>query len=158
MTLVKLKRPAGNGYITSPFLPATVNELFDNFFNAKWQTEERANFVPATNIIENENAFLIELSAPGFNKTDIKVEVENDTLVISAEHKEEKKEAVPAGRQEKSNYTRKEFNYGSFKRSFTLPETINTEGLEAKYEDGILKLTLPKKAEVAKAVKEVKVG
>lgn len=150
--LVKFKRPAGNGYITSPFFPANVNELFNDFFTNKLETEERANFVPATNIIENENAFNIELSAPGFSKTDIKVEVENDTLVISGEHKEEKKE-------EKTNYTRKEFNYGSFKRSFTLPENVNTETVEAKYEDGILNITLPKKVEEkTKAVKEVKVA
>jgi HSP20 family protein len=151
MTLVKLKRPAGNGYITSPYFPANVNELFDNLFINKWNTEERANFVPATNIVENEKDFRIELSAPGFNKTDIKVEVENDTLVIKGEHKEEKNET-------KENYTRKEFNYGSFTRSFTLPENINTETLEAKYENGILNIVLPKKTEEkVKAVKEVKI-
>jgi len=152
MTLVKFKRPAGNGYITSPFFPATVNELFDNLFANNWNTEERANFVPATNIVENEKDFIIELSAPGFNKTDIKVEVEKDMLVISGEHKEEKKE-------EKANYTRKEFNYGSFKRSFSLPENVNTDNVEAKYENGILNIVLPKRTEEkVKAVKEVKVG
>ena len=151
MTLVKFKRPVGSGYTTSPYFPANVNELFDNFFTGKWNTEERANFVPATNIVENEKDFRIELSAPGFDKTDIKVEVENDTLLISGKHKTEKKE-------EKENYTRKEFNYGSFTRSFTLPETINTESLEAKYENGILNIVLPKKVEEkGKAVKEVKV-
>lgn len=151
MTLVKFKRPAGINYVPSPFFPANVNELFDNFFTNKWNTEERANFVPATNIVENEKDFRIELSAPGFNKTDIKVEVENDTLVIKGEHKEEKNET-------KENYTRKEFNYGSFTRSFTLPENINTETLEAKYENGILSIVLPKRTEEkVKAVKEVKI-
>ncbi len=152
MTLVKLKRPAGNGYITSPFFTGNVNELFNDLFNNNRNTEERANFVPATNIVESEKDFRIELSAPGFNKTDIKVEVENDTLLIKGEHKAENTET-------KENYTRKEFNYGSFTRSFTLPENINTEGLEARYENGILNVVLPKKAEEkVKAVKEVKVG
>lgn len=152
MTLVKFKRPVGSSFVTSPFFPATVNELFDNFFTNAWNTEERANFVPATNIVENEKDFRVELSAPGFNKTDIKVEVENDTLVISGEHKEETKE-------ENANYTRKEFNYGSFKRSFSLPENVNTDNVEAKYENGILTITLPKIAEEKlKTVKEVKVA
>lgn len=151
MTLVKFKRPAGNGYVTSPFFPATVNELFDNFFTNNWNTEDRASFVPATNIVEKENAFSIDLSAPGFSKADFKVEVENDTLVISGEHQEEKKE-------ENVNYTRKEFNYGSFKRSFSLPENVNTDNVEAKYENGILNIVLPKRVEErVKAVKEVKV-
>ena len=151
MTLVKLKRPTGTNYVTSPFFPSNVNEIFDNFFTNKWNTEERANFVPATNIVENEKDFRIEISAPGFTKTYIKVAVENETLIVTGEHKEEKNET-------KENYTRKEFNYGSFTRSFTLPENINTETLEAKYENGILSIVLPKRTEEkVKAVKEVKI-
>lgn len=152
MTLVKFKRPAGNRYITSPFFPATMNDIFDNFLTNNWPSEDRANFLPATNIAEDDKAFIIELSAPGFNKTDVKVEVENNTLTITGEHKEEKKE-------DGKNFTRKEFNYGSFKRSFTLPENVNTDSVEAKYENGILNIVLPKKMEEKNtAVKEVKVG
>ncbi len=118
------------------------NFLSDDFFNwptAKWETG-RNNFVPV-NISEDENGFNLHLAAPGMKKEDFKVELDGDSLIISAEVKEES-EAKTA------NFTRKEFGFKSFKRAFVLPEnSIYTDAIEASYENGVLSLVLPKKEE-----------
>jgi HSP20 family protein len=101
----------------------------------KWNTT-----VPAVNIKDNEKEFELELAVPGVKKDDFTVEVDHDVLTISSEMKSENEET-------KDNYTRKEFSYSSFKRAFTLPETVDGSKIDAKYEDGILRLTLPKKQE-----------
>jgi len=96
--------------------------------------------VPSANIKEKDNRFEVELAAPGMQKDDFKVEVANNILTVSAERKDEKNE-------ENENYTRKEFSYSSFTRSFELPATVNADAIKAAYENGILVLTLPKKEE-----------
>lgn len=98
--------------------------------------------VPAVNIKETEKDFTIELAAPGKKKEDFNIEVNENVLTISSEIKSEKE-----NKTEEGSYTRREFKYSSFKRAFTLPETINEEKINASYEDGVLKLTLPKKEE-----------
>ena len=106
----------------------------------------------ASDFEEREKEFRIELAAPGLEKKDFKVEVLNGNLTISAEKKEEKKE-------ETKNYRRKEFSYNSFSRSFTLPDNCMHDKIDAKYENGILHLTLPKKEiTVSKPKKEIKVS
>ena len=108
--------------------------------------------MPAVNIHESENEFAVELAAPGMKKSDFKIEVENGVLTVSAEKESEMNE-------EKNNYTRKEFSYSSFKRSFTMPDSVNTEQISATYQDGVLTLGLPKKEESkAKPVKSIKVS
>jgi HSP20 family protein len=96
---------------------------------------------PSVNIVEHENSFSLQLAAPGLTKQDFNINIENDRLVISAEKKSEKEET-------KGRFTRREFSYGSFKRSFQLDDNINREGISASYEDGVLNITLPKKEEV----------
>lgn len=114
------------------------NEWFDNdSFLGKTFT------VPAVNIKEDKDAFNVSLAAPGMKKEDFNIDVEGNMITISCE-KEEKKE------EKEEKYTRKEYNYSSFKRSFTLPEEVNKEKIEARYEDGLLKLALPKKEEAKK--------
>lgn len=114
------------------------NEWFDNdSFLGKTFT------VPAVNIKEDKDAFNVSLAAPGMKKDDFNIDVEGNMITISCE-KEEKKE------EKDEKYTRKEYNYSSFKRSFTLPEEVNKEKIEARYEDGLLKLALPKKEEAKK--------
>ncbi len=98
---------------------------------------------PAANVKENKENFFIELASPGMEKADFNIQLEGDTLTISAERKQDVKE-------ENERYTRKEFQYGKFTRSFALPETVNTESIGAVYEKGVLHITLPKKAEVVK--------
>jgi len=109
-----------------------MNDFFSNNHGGK------ASFVPPVNISEKSDAYLVELSVPGFKKEDFKIEAEKDILSISCEIKEEKKD-------ETREFTRREFRYGSFSRSFTLPENVNTDGIQARYENGILMLDIPKK-------------
>jgi len=107
--------------------------------------------LPNANIIENSKDYKIELAAPGLERKDFKVEVDNGVLSISAEKEEEKKE-------EHKNYRRREFSYNSFSRAFTLPDNCIADKIEAKYEGGILNISVPKKeASITKPVKEIKV-
>lgn len=119
----------------------------DRFFSDLWNQD----WAPSVNIAETEKNYEIDLSAPGFKKEDFKIEVENDVLNISAETKEEKEE-------KDKNYSRREFSYNSFSRSFSLPQNANAENINAKYDNGILKLSLAKKAIENAKRKQVKVG
>ena len=118
--------------------PALMNELFrPDWFGG---TENKRATVPAVNIKENEKDFELELFVPGRVKDDFKIEIDDSVLTISAEIKEENEEV-------KENFTRREFSISSFKRSFTLPDTVATDNIEAIYEGGILKFNIPKKEE-----------
>lgn len=111
------------------------NELFDN--NRLWN---RMPTVPAVNISENKEAYKLTLAAPGLTRDDFRIDVENNMLTLSAE-KEEKEE------EKDEKFTRKEYSYTSFSRSFNIPEDVKAENIEAKYTDGILTLVMPKKEE-----------
>jgi HSP20 family protein len=130
-----LVRRNGNG-LRRPFRSA-VSDLFDNddFFEGEFFN--RAS-VPAVNVKETEDEFKIELAAPGIKKEDFKVDVENGILSISAENEDWNEE-------KEGGYTRKEFSYTSFNRSFTLPDSIDEDDIHAKYNEGVLTLTLAKK-------------
>jgi HSP20 family protein len=94
--------------------------------------------LPAVNISESDTSYQIEMSSPGFSKSDISIAIDGDTLTISGEKKSENTE-------ETKKYSRKEFSHQNFKRSFTLPEHLDSEKIAAKFEDGILRIDLPKK-------------
>jgi HSP20 family protein len=96
--------------------------------------------VPAVNIKETDTSFGIELAAPGKKKEDFNIEIDHNVLTFSSEEKTEKQET-------EGKYTRKEFSYSSFRRAFTLPETVNTESINATYENGVLYVALPKREE-----------
>lgn len=134
--------------------PTVFSDLFDydKFFGGQF-LKELDRSLPATNVIETDKEFKIELSVPGFKKEDFKVNLENEVLTISAETKEEKKE-------EKEKFTRKEFTYNSFSRSFQLPKTASDEKINAKYDNGILKVNINKKPEAIKQnnKKQIQVG
>lgn len=118
--------------------PTLMNELFKpDWFGGM---ENLGNSFPAVNIKENERDFELELAIPGQKKEDFNIEVDNNVLTVSMEDKHED-EAT------EGNYTRREFSYRAFKRAFTLPETVNEDGIDASYTNGILKFTLPKKEE-----------
>ncbi len=118
--------------------PALMNDIFKpDWFGGM---ENLNNKVPAVNILENEASFELELAIPGFKKDDFNIEIDDNVLTISSEVKSEKENNM-------DNYTRREFSYSSFKRAFTLPETIDEAKINANYEDGILRLSLPKKEE-----------
>lgn len=132
MTLVKFKKPRLPWY-DSMFTDILGSDRLltdDLFMEKKW--------IPAMNVKETDERFEIEIAAPGFTKKDFEISVENGLLKISAENSEEMK-------KEDENFTRREFNYNSFYRSFTLPENVNEEEMiDATYKRGILKLILNK--------------
>lgn len=99
--------------------------------------------IPAVNITEHKDAYEVSLAVPGMKKDDFKIDVAGNMLTISSEKEETKEE-------EDKKFTRKEYNYSSFSRSFTLPEEINREKINAKYDNGILKISLPRKEEATK--------
>ncbi|PWL38272.1 molecular chaperone Hsp20 [Flagellimonas aquimarina] len=122
----------------SLFFPSLMNDLVrPDWFGGM---ENLNTDLPAVNIKDNDENFELELAVPGGNKDDFKIEVDNDVLTISTEVKTDSKET-------KENYTRREFSFSSFKRVFTLPETVDGTRIDAAYENGILRLTLPKKEE-----------
>ena len=138
-------------------LNETMPSVFDDFFkpwsdlfdNDKWNM--RPMNMPAVNITEQPNEYLLSLAAPGMKKDDFKIDVDGNMLTISSE-KEENKE------DKNKKFTRKEYSYSSFSRCFSLPEEIKQENIDAKYEDGVLKITLPRKEEAKKpAIRKIAV-
>ena len=113
--------------------PIMFDEFFNDFFNVKPMS------IPPHNIIETENDFQIEFSVPGSNKKDFEIEVENDNIKII-----KKKEDSDIS----NSYSRQEFNYSFFEKSFYLPESIDQSKISSKYDNGILRISLPKKSEV----------
>jgi len=148
MTLLKLNNRLAKQFDTRPMLTDFLNEIYGDILTP----ETKLNTLPGVNIKEENDKFIIALAAPGLSKEDFKISIENDVLTISAEKKEEVSEVKP-------HYKRKEFSYSNFKRSFNLPETVNTEDINASYENGVLALNIPKKSEAKqKSAFEVKVS
>ncbi|MDX1627201.1 MAG: Hsp20/alpha crystallin family protein [Fulvivirga sp.] len=119
--------------------------FFDDFFGRDWffnNDLEARSTMPSVNIKENEDGYAVEMAAPGMNKKDFKVELDDNTLTISYEKEQSKQDKDDEGR-----FTKREFNYQSFSRSFTLPNTVESDKIEATYKDGLLKLNIPKKEE-----------
>lgn len=131
-------------------LSEKMPSFFDDFFRPWNEVFDSGSFwgrvmtMPAVNITENKDNYLVALAVPGMKKDDFKIDVDGNMLTISSE-KEENKE------DKEKRFTRREYSYYSFSRSFTLPEEVNKEKIEAVYEDGILKLTLPRREEARKA-------
>ena len=131
------------------YAPAYISDFFNSDFDSFFGTTRRFN--PAVNIREDEKAYGIELALPGLNKEDVKIEVERDVLVISSEHKDEKKE-------EKNGYSRMEFGSYSFCKSFRIPENVNIDKISASFINGILKMELPKSEEETKVNRTIKIS
>ena len=149
MTLIK----KSNSYF--PSIPSFI----DNLFSRDWMDWSNVNFsstnttLPAVNVKESDNEYELEVAAPGMKKENFKINLDKDQLTISSELKEEKTE-------KEENYSRREFSYQSFQRSFTVPEhLVDGEKIDAKYSDGILKITLPKREEAKpKPAREIKIS
>ncbi len=137
--------------VKNNYRPAGFNSLFNELFNEFPVYADKAglNF-PPVNIAENADGYHLELNAPGRNKEDFKLNLDNGLLTITYEKKEE---AV----QEGLKSLRKEFSLQGFKRSFSLEDKIEAAGIQAKYENGLLKIYLPKKAAVKDAAKQIAV-
>ena len=145
--------------LSNNWFPSTPS-FFDRFFEGDLMDWNRNNFsstnstLPAVNVKENDNEFLIEVAAPGMSKNDFKIEYDNGRLTISSEHKDKKVE------KEGEKVTRREFSYQSFQRSFTVSETaVDAEKIKASYNEGILFIALPKREEIKpKPAKEIKIS
>jgi len=136
------------------------NPLLDRFFNDDLFDWRNLNFsktnttLPSVNVKETDDEYKIEVAAPGFEKGDFKIEIDNDVLTISSE-KEEEKESKEG---KKGRYTKREFSYQAFTRSFTLPNTADGEKISASYDKGILNISIPKKEEAKpKAPKAIEI-
>lgn len=116
------------------------NEWFDNSNSNLWGASMN---IPAVNISEHKDEYLVSLAVPGMNRDDFKIDIDGNLLTISSEKEETKEE-------KEKKFTRKEYNYSSFRRSFTLPDEINKDKIDAKYENGILKIALPRIEEAKK--------
>lgn len=133
-------------------LNRSFNGLMKDFFSDFNKTAESDSLhFPPVNIIEKQGVYELQVSAPGFEKADFNVSLHQNVLTISTEKKEE------STTTDEHKMIRKEFNYRSFKRSFTVDEKINGEGISAKYENGILTLTLPKKEELKQSAREINI-
>ena len=142
---------------TNPYWPS-LNTFFDDFltkdfFDNKWSNfSDTGTTIPAVNIVESKDDFQVEMAAPGMSKNDFNIELDNDTLTISSLKED--------AREEKDrNYSRREFSYQAFRRSFYLPNTVEAEKINATYQNGVLRLLIPKKEEAkTKPVRQISVN
>ena len=137
----------------------TLPGFFNDFLNRDWYDWSNQNFsltnttIPSVNIKETENEFEVDMAAPGMAKDDFRIELNNSVLTISSEKQSDNRT------NDGKNITRREFSYQSFSRSFTLPAIVETDKISAKYENGILRLNIPKKEEAKpKPVKQITVS
>ncbi|MFM9056542.1 MAG: Hsp20/alpha crystallin family protein [Bacteroidota bacterium] len=122
--------------------PAILGSLFDPILKREWPDFFGRDFIetiPSANISENAEHYTVELAAPGLKKEDFKINVEEDMITISSEKEHESK-------TEKKDYSRREYNYTSFYRTFGLPEGVDQDKIKAKYADGVLRIELPKRS------------
>ena len=140
----KMKKYEGGGYYPS---------LFNRFFNDDFFSRFTENNLPAVNVKETQKEFKLEVSAPGFDKGDFDIRVDKNVLTISG-----KKEASHEEKGEDEKVLRQEFASSTFSRSFTLPEHVDTDSIEAKEKNGVLTIKLPKRAEAKEeAVKKIEI-
>jgi HSP20 family protein len=141
MTLVKFRN--------RDLFPSMFGEFFDRDFFDTSNMGFNNSTMPAVNIKETKDDFVVEVAAPGMKKEDFNIELDNNLLVISSEKEEQNEE------KKEGEFTRREFSYQSFKRSFTLPKTIEDGKIVAKYNEGVLSITLPKKDEAKEKPKKL---
>ncbi|RIV44165.1 Hsp20/alpha crystallin family protein [Flagellimonas pelagia] len=145
-------KPNSNG-LTFPMWSSWIDELF----NRELPTVFTSNFntgitLPKVNIRETKDSYYVDMAVPGLKKSDFSIDLDNQVLSISAETQNENQET-------EQNYTRREFGYASFRRSFSLPETVNEDKIKAEYREGLLSIHLPKKDEaVQKPARSIKIS
>lgn len=145
MTLVKYN---------NRFLNSGIFDLLSDIFREDFETPTqsfRRESIPAVNVKENEKAYDLEVAVPGMDKKDINLAIEDHMLIISSEMKEEKKE-------DKESYSRREFHYNAFKRTFNLPEEVEESKIEAHHENGVLHIRIPKKEAAVVVKKQINIG
>jgi HSP20 family protein len=146
----------GNSNLGFRSLP-NLSSWMDDILNKSFGNEFVSNFntgitLPAVNVLDNADEYVVEMAVPGLKKSDFDISLDNQLLSISADLSSENEEI-------NENYTRREFGYSSFKRTFSLPETVEIDKIKAKYEDGLLKVLLPKRDEAKKKpLKQIKIS
>ena len=145
MTLVKFANGHKN-HAVNPFF----SDVFDSILNDSRLSDKLAGRAPAVNISETENEFHIEMAAPGLKKEDFKIALDKNVLTVSADKKTENVE-------EGKKFSKREYSYNSFTRSFTLPEVADAGKIEAEYTDGVLNLKVAKKEEAKVQAREIAV-
>jgi len=131
-----------------------VDEFFnDNFFPKffDWTSNWQSTSVPAVNVEETDKEYVIDVAAPGLDKKDFKLSLDENVLSISSQNEQSNEE-------KKDGYLRREFNYSSFSRSFTLPENTDASQIKASHKNGVLTISIPKNEEKAKVSKEIKIS
>lgn len=128
--------------------------IFDEFFGRGFTDFFPNNFLganPSVNVSEDEEGYMLEIAAPGLDRDDFSLEIKDSSLIVLVEKE---------GRAEENeeNYLRREFNYSSFERQFQLPENVSTEDIAAKYDNGILVVSLPKREKETKAIKRIEIA
>jgi HSP20 family protein len=131
-------------------LSAGINDVFESIFNDSFFTDRMVSRVPAVNVCETQDHYQIEMAAPGLNKEDFKIKLDRNMLSVSVEQNHQTE-------QTEKNYNKREFSYSSFARSFALPESADDANIEAKYQDGILNISVAKKEEAKQVVRQIEI-
>ncbi|UOE49362.1 Hsp20/alpha crystallin family protein [Mucilaginibacter sp. SMC90] len=145
MTLVKFNPAKNNGSLMPGF-----NDVFDSIINDTFFNDRLTSRVPAANISETEDYYHVELAAPGLKKEDFKLNLDRNVLNVSVENK-----GTNSGDQK--NYSKREYSYSSWVRSFTLPDSANLENIEAAYTDGVLKIDIAKRDEARVGRRQIEI-
>lgn len=145
MTLVKFNPDSRRSSLKPSF-----NDAFDGIFNDTFFSDRMVSRVPATNISESSDYYHVELAVPGLKKEDFKLNLEKNVLSISVEQRTEDK-------KQERNYTKREYSYSSFVRSFTLPESADENGIQATYNDGVLAIEIPKREEAKTISRQIEI-
>ena len=145
MTLVKFNPEKRNGSLLPGF-----SDVFDSIFNDTFFNDRMVTRVPAVNISETENNYHVELAAPGLKKEDFKLNLERNQLTISVEQSSDHQD-------NHKNYSKREYSYSSFVRSFTLPESADDSRIDASYTDGILRIEIAKREEAKMVRRQIEI-
>ena len=141
---------------TSNQLPSLIENFFGRDVNDFFNTNTSAmHNLPAVNVVEHQDGFRIEVAAPGLKKEDFKLNLNHNNLTISAYRETQKEDKEHNGEK----YTRREFSYASFQRTFTLPTSVDADNIQASYADGVLTIDVPKREEAkVKPPRQIEIG
>ncbi|MDU8887042.1 Hsp20/alpha crystallin family protein [Yeosuana sp. MJ-SS3] len=138
------KKTLDTSFNALPSLPSWFDDILGKSFGNEFMSNFNTGItLPAVNVIDSANEFVVEMAVPGLKKTDFEISIDNHVLAIGVEKKMENNEEL-------ENYTRREFGYSSFKRTFAIPESVDVDKISASYNDGIMKVLLPKREEAKK--------
>lgn len=133
-----------------PHFSPAFSDLFESVFNDSLVSDRVMTRVPAVNISESQNAYLIDLAAPGLEKEDFQIQLDKNILTVSVEYK-------PADKKDEKRYSKREFNYQSFSRAFALPESADDSAIDAEYTQGVLSIHVAKKEQAKPVSRQIQI-